>query len=259
MTIEKESHNQEATATTDFGFKTVEEAKKKHLVEDVFNSVASKYDIMNDLMSAGIHHIWKDRLVDHITNLDGRVLDVAGGTGDIGLRIIKKGLKHGKSPHVIITDINHAMLREGKNKAIDKNLFKDVEFINSDAEQLPFADNSFDYYTISFGIRNVTDRAKALKEAYRVLKPGGQFFCLEFSKIDKKFASLYDLFSFNVIPKIGGLIAGDEASYQYLVESIRKFPDQESWKEMIQDAGFNNVSYDNYSAGIAALHYGYKL
>lgn len=259
MTIEEESHKQEATATTDFGFKTVEASKKKHLVEDVFNSVASKYDIMNDLMSAGIHHIWKDRLVDHITNLDGRVLDVAGGTGDIGLRIIKKGLKNGKSPHVIITDINHAMLKEGKNKAIDKNLFKNVEFINSDAEQLPFADNSFDYYTISFGIRNVTDRAKALKEAYRVLKPGGQFFCLEFSKIDKKFASLYDLFSFNIIPKIGGLIAGDKASYQYLVESIRQFPDQESWKGMIQDAGFANVSYDNYSAGIAALHYGYKL
>lgn len=259
MAAKKQSHNEESKATTDFGFKTVETAKKKHLVEDVFNSVASKYDIMNDLMSVGIHHIWKDRLVEHITNLDGKVLDVAGGTGDIGLRIIKKGLKRGKSPHVIITDINHAMLKEGKNKAIDKNLYKNAEFINCDAEQLPFADNSFDYYTISFGIRNVTDRAQALKEAYRVLKPGGKFMCLEFSKIDKKFASLYDLFSFKIIPKIGGLIAGDESSYQYLVESIRKFPDQDSWAQMIKDAGFDKVSYDNYSAGIAALHYGYKL
>ena len=259
MAAEKKNHDDDLESKVDFGFKTVNIQDKKRLVADVFDSVASKYDVMNDLMSAGMHHIWKDRLVAEITKLDSSILDVAGGTGDIGLRIVKKARQLRKKPCLIITDINPSMLTEGKNKAINHNLHQDIEFIASDAEQLPFEDNSFDYYTISFGIRNVTDRRKALSEAYRVLKPGGRFLCLEFSKVDGKFTHLYDLFSFKIIPRIGQFVTGDRESYQYLVESIRKFPDQGDWAAIIREAGFEDVQYVNYHCGIAALHSGYKL
>lgn len=245
-------HRQE---TTHFGFKTVASNEKASLVRGVFSSVASRYDIMNDLMSLGIHHIWKNRMVELLPT-QGSLLDVAGGTGDIACRYLKKS----PSSPVVICDINQAMLENGRNKVINKNILHGIEWVCGNAETLPFPDMSFDAYTIAFGIRNVTHIDKALTEAYRVLKPGGRFICLEFSHVKNPIlGNIYAQYSFNVIPLIGKLVAGDAGSYQYLVESIRQFPPQDHFATMIENAGFTRVRYENLTGGITALHSGWKL
>ncbi|MFT6332481.1 MAG: demethylmenaquinone methyltransferase/2-methoxy-6-polyprenyl-1,4-benzoquinol methylase [Lentimonas sp.] len=247
---------------THFGFKTVDEKHKASLVGQVFSSVASKYDVMNDFMSAGLHRIWKDKMVQEIKfapSQNYKSIDVAGGTGDIAFRILKKSQKSNSKVVIEVSDINEEMLEVGKQRAIDKNLFANLNFKPADGEKLPFADNSFDFYTIAFGIRNFTNVQNGLNEAFRVLKKGGKFVCLEFSQVNNfPLAKLYDLYSFNVIPKLGKLVAGDEDSYQYLVESIRKFPNQENFKKMIEKAGFKNVGFKSLNFGIVAIHTGIK-
>jgi demethylmenaquinone methyltransferase/2-methoxy-6-polyprenyl-1,4-benzoquinol methylase len=247
---------------THFGFKQVDEKQKSSLVGQVFSSVASKYDVMNDLMSAGLHRIWKDKMVGEIKFAGGenyQTIDVAGGTGDIAFRILKKAKEKGAKIKIEVADINADMLAIGKDRAIDRNLLFNLNFNCADGENLPYLDNSFNYYTIAFGIRNFTNIQNGLNEAFRILKPGGKFICLEFSQVNNlPLAKLYDLYSFNAIPKIGKLVAGDEDSYQYLVESIRKFPNQEKFKQMIEHAGFENVSYKSLNFGVVAIHWGYK-
>lgn len=240
--------------TASFGFREVPEDKKASLVAEVFSSVAGRYDLMNDLMSAGIHRLWKATTVDRIKPRAGMtVLDVAGGTGDIAFALAAKGAA------VTVCDINPDMLAEGQRRAARKGQ-RGISWVRGDAEALPFAAASFDAYTIAFGIRNVTHIEAALAEAHRVLKPGGRFFCLEFSHLtDPDLQKLYDRYSFAVLPKIGYVVAGDAASYRYLVESIRRFPDQRRFAEMISAAGFSKVSYANLTCGIAALHTGWRL
>ncbi len=242
---------------TFFGFKEVEKTDKAKLVGEVFSSVASKYDIMNDAMSLGVHRLWKDRMISELSPRDGsKLLDVAGGTGDIAFRF----LNNTPNGAVTVCDINPDMLGEGKKRAIDKNILSGVEWVCGDAEKLPMENSSFDYYTIAFGIRNVTNIENAISEAYRVLKPGGRFLCLEFSHVDNPLlGKIYDIFSFKLIPQIGKVVAKDEASYRYLVESIRKFPTQEKFAGMIKSAGFENVKYTDLSGGIVALHSGWKI
>lgn len=241
-----------------FGFKKVTADRKHSMVQQVFSSVANKYDLMNNLMSFGIQNWWKKQMLQYIPHAE-KLLDVAGGTGDIARLFYKREKEAGYSPQVTLCDFNVAMLQQGRNKMIDHGIAHDVTYICGDATHLPFADNEFDCYTISFGIRNVVDIKSALKEAYRVLKPGGKFICLEFSKVENQLMSgLYDLYSFNVIPKLGELVAKDRESYQYLVESIRKFPTQLQFLQMILDTGFVKSSYRNLSGGITAIHYGYK-
>jgi ubiquinone/menaquinone biosynthesis methyltransferase len=239
-----------------FGFRTVTPEEKTSLVRDVFTSVASRYDLMNDAMSAGMHRLWKREFVGSVDiRSDMKCLDVAGGTGDIAFRLRDRG-----AAHVTVCDINAAMLDEGKKRADNGNRLQGLEFICGNAESLPFPDSSFHLYTIAFGIRNVTYIDKALKEAHRVLLPGGRFMCLEFSKVKPQMlAKLYDAYSFNVIPRLGGLLADDRDSYQYLVESIRKFPSQEDFAQMIREAGFQQVRYTNMSGGVVAMHSGYKV
>lgn len=241
---------------THFGYKTVPEEEKMSLVRDVFNSVASRYDLMNDAMSFGIHRWWKNEFVSEIDmrpNL--KCIDVAGGTGDIAFRLLKKG-----ATHVTVCDINARMLEEGRARADNENILSGIEFLCADAENLPLPDSGYNVYTIAFGIRNVTHIDKVLAEAYRVLVPGGRFLCLEFSHVkNPALAKLYDAYSFNVIPRMGKVIAGDSDSYQYLVESIRKFPPQEEFAAMIEKAGFAQVRYKNMSAGAVAIHSGYKI
>ena len=246
-----------AEQTTHFGFETVPEAEKAGKVQNVFTSVASKYDIMNDIMSVGIHRIWKEAMMDWLAPRPGqRLLDVAGGTGDISFKFLKRA----GSGHATVLDITENMLIEGRKRAETDQILDGLDWIVGDAMSLPFADNSFDVYTISFGIRNVTQPQEALNEAFRVLRPGGRLMVLEFSQIPVPLAQkAYDLYSFNVIPTMGKLIANDRSSYQYLVESIRKFPDQETFLSMVQQAGFKNTSYRNLSLGIAALHSGWKI
>ncbi len=243
--------------TTHFGYRTVAEEEKAGLVHGVFSSVASKYDVMNDAMSIGIHRLWKDAMMDWLAPRAGqRLLDVAGGTGDIAFRFLKRAPGAG----AVVLDMTEDMLTAGRRRAEADQLGDSLDWVVGDAMALPFADNAFDVYTISFGIRNVTRIADALGEAYRVLRPGGRLMVLEFSQLPNPgLQKLYDLYSFNVIPKMGKLIAGDEASYQYLVESIRRFPDQESFAAMIRAAGFEAVKYRNLTMGIAALHSGWKL
>ncbi|MCE3255161.1 MAG: ubiE [Rickettsiaceae bacterium] len=247
---------------THFGFKQVSENQKSSLVKEVFSSVASKYDVMNDFMSGGLHRIWKDCMVKEIKFIPGQnysTIDVAGGTGDIAFRILKKSIKDNIEAKIEVVDINPEMLAVGKARAIDKNLFAGLNFNCADGEKLPYADGQFDYYTIAFGIRNFTNIQNGLNEAFRVLKPGGKFVCLEFSQIDNlPLGKLYDFYSFKIIPKIGKLVAKDEGSYQYLVESIRKFPNQENFKKMIAKAGFENISYQNFNFGVVALHIGMR-
>ncbi len=238
-----------------FGFKQVESQDKQGLVERVFSSVASKYDLMNDALSFGVHRLWKNRLIEQLEP-NKKLLDMASGTGDIASRYYAKCSK----VDITLCDINIDMLSVGKNKLFNENIFKGLNFICTDAQALPFEDNSFDYYTIAFGIRNVTDVDKALQEAYRVLRVGGKFVCLEFAKVENsQISKFYDLYSMNVIPKIGGLVAGDEDSYRYLVESIRSFPAQKDFIKKCDNAGFKLTQYFNLTFGVACLYVGYKL
>ncbi len=243
--------------TTHFGFQTVPEGEKAGRVRGVFTSVASKYDIMNDVMSGGVHRIWKDAMMDWLAPRPGqRLLDVAGGTGDIAFRFLRRA----GSGHATVLDLTEGMLVAGRKRAEADRMADSLDWVVGDAMALPFADNSFDVYTISFGIRNVTRPQDALAEAYRVLRPGGRLMVLEFSQLpNATLQKAYDLYSFNVIPRMGQMIAGDRDSYQYLVESIRRFPDQETFLGMVRTAGFGNAKYRNLSMGIAALHSGWKL
>lgn len=244
-------------ATTHFGDRMVAEADKAGLVEGVFSSVASRYDVMNDVMSLGIHRVWKDAMMDWLAPRNGqRLLDVAGGTGDIAFRFLRRA----PGAEAVVCDMTAAMLEEGQRRAEAAQLADRLTWVVGDAMALPFEDRSFDIYTISFGIRNVTRIEAALAEAFRVLKPGGRLMVLEFSQLPNDgLQRLYDLYSFNVIPRMGQAIAGDRDSYQYLVESIRRFPDQDRFADMIRAAGFEQVKYRNLSMGIAALHSGWKI
>ena len=248
---------EDSQKTTHFGFTDVPENQKAVMVHGVFTNVASKYDIMNDVMSVGIHRIWKDAMMDWLAPRTGqRLLDVAGGTGDVSFRFLKRA---GQAEAVVL-DMTESMLVEGRKRAEASSLADSLDWIVGDAMALPFEDNSFDVYTISFGIRNVTRIADALSEAYRVLRPGGRLMVLEFSQLpNPMMQKAYDLYSFNVIPKMGKVIAGDSESYKYLVESIRQFPDQETFAGMIRAAGFDNVSYRNMTLGVAALHSGWRI
>ena len=243
--------------TTHFGFQEVPEAEKAGRVQGVFGSVASKYDVMNDAMSMGIHRIWKDAMMDWLApRPNTRLLDVAGGTGDISFRYLKRaGLAH-----ATVCDLTEPMLVAGRQRAEAAAMADSLDWVVGDAMKLPFADNTFDVYTISFGIRNVTRPQEALNEAYRVLRPGGRLMVLEFSQIPNDLMQkVYDLYSFNIIPKMGQVIANDRDSYQYLVESIRKFPDQDTFLNMVKQAGFANAKYRNLTMGIACLHSGWKV
>ncbi|XP_028852372.1 2-methoxy-6-polyprenyl-1,4-benzoquinol methylase, mitochondrial-like [Denticeps clupeoides] len=281
-----------AGRTTSFGFETVSEEEKGERVYKVFESVAPKYDVMNDAMSLGVHRLWKDTLLRVMNPLPGaRLLDSAGGTGDIAFRFLnytrsrhalqqRAALRSQQTPswqdisrdyasgeravkaesRVVVCDINKEMLTVGKEKAERLGFGAGVSWVVGDAEELPFDDDQFDVYTVAFGIRNVTHIEQALQEALRVLKPGGRFLCLEFSKVSNPLlSSIYDAYSFQVIPVLGEVIAGDWKSYQYLVESIRRFPDQETFKAMIEDAGFFRVQYFNLTGGVVAIHSGFKL
>jgi demethylmenaquinone methyltransferase/2-methoxy-6-polyprenyl-1,4-benzoquinol methylase len=245
-----------------FGNKLVDKHRKEELVGEVFDSVADNYDLMNDLMSFGLHRKWKDELVEYVLFPDRKILDVASGTGDIAGKIMQKAKELNKTPDITITDINENMLENCKHKlgAAGSDNASYFNFITSNAEKLPVPDNSFDYYTIAFGIRNVADIKAALKEAYRVLKPYGKFLCLEFSKVDNSLLrKIYNLYSYNAIPLLGEKVAGDRASYEYLVESIRRFPDGEEFAEMIKQAGFSQVRIKTLTFGITAIHTAYKI
>lgn len=248
---------QDDSTTTHFGFETVPESEKAGRVQGVFNSVASKYDVMNDVMSMGIHRVWKDAMMDWLAPRPGqRLLDVAGGTGDISFRFLQRA---GRG-HATVLDLTEPMLVEGRKRAEAASMADSLDWVVGDAMALPFPDNTFDVYTISFGIRNVTRPQEALNEAFRVLRPGGRLMVLEFSQLpNPMMQKAYDLYSFNVIPRMGQLIANDRDSYQYLVESIRNFPDQDTFLSMVRKAGFENAKYRNLSLGIAALHSGWKL
>jgi demethylmenaquinone methyltransferase/2-methoxy-6-polyprenyl-1,4-benzoquinol methylase len=255
------STNREAEGeTVDYGFRTVPLAEKQRLVDDVFASVARRYDLMNDLMSGGLHRLWKDGLVSWLAPpRSGRrpwsVIDVAGGTGDVATRIVERSGGHAKAT---VADINGEMLAVGRERAGKHKL--PIAFVEANAEALPFPDASFDAYTIAFGIRNVPRREVALAEAFRVLKPGGRFLCLEFSAVDVPLLDrVYDAYSFRVIPWLGQRVAGDAESYRYLVESIREFPNPARFSAMVARAGFSRVDHRLYSGGIAALHSAYKL
>ncbi len=246
--------------TASFGFRDVPEAEKEGLVREVFSSVAARYDLMNDLMSAGVHRIWKDAMVEWLNPRPGwQVLDVAGGTGDIAFRIADMARLREGEADITVCDINAQMLGEGVRRATEKNETA-IQWVCGDAEKLPVPDNHFDAYTIAFGIRNVTHLDIALREAFRVLKPGGRFLCLEFSHVEVPgLDTLYDAYSFKLLPKIGGLVAGDEASYRYLAESIRRFPPQAEFAQMIGEAGLSQVKVRNLSGGIAAMHSAFKI
>ncbi|MFC7702626.1 bifunctional demethylmenaquinone methyltransferase/2-methoxy-6-polyprenyl-1,4-benzoquinol methylase UbiE [Plastorhodobacter daqingensis] len=252
-----DNQTQDPPKTTHFGFRTVDEGEKAGMVHGVFTRVASRYDIMNDLMSAGVHRLWKDAMMDWLAPRPGqRLLDVAGGTGDIAFRFLHRA----PQTHATVLDMTESMLAAGRQRAAAEQLADRLDWVVGDAMALPFPDNSFDVYTISFGIRNVTRVQDALNEAYRVLRHGGRLMVLEFSQLPNPALQwAYDRYSFNVIPVMGQIVAGDRDSYQYLVESIRKFPDQERFAEMIRHAGFEQVKYRNLSMGIAALHSGWKL
>jgi demethylmenaquinone methyltransferase/2-methoxy-6-polyprenyl-1,4-benzoquinol methylase len=247
--------------TTHFGFRDVPLGEKQTLVNDVFRSVASRYDLMNDLMSAGLHRVWKDIMINALNPPRGdapfALLDVAGGTGDIAFRAAKAA---GPGFRATVGDINSDMLDVGRERAAARHLDDRVSFVEGNAEALAFPDRHFDGYTIAFGIRNVPRIDLALREAYRVLRPGGRFLCLEFSTVDVPgLDRIYDLFSFKVIPPLGRAVTGDAESYQYLVESIRKFPKPNAFAEMIRGAGFSRVTWQSLSGGIVALHSGWRL
>lgn len=249
--------SQDTRKVTHFGFEEVAESDKQRRVRGVFDSVASKYDVMNDVMSMGMHRLWKTFTLGQTGLRKGQVaLDVAGGTGDL-----TKGMARQVGPEglVVLSDINQAMLEQGRNRLLDDGVVGNVTFAQANAECLPFADNTFDCITIGFGLRNVTRKEKALESMYRILRPGGQLMILEFSKPVESLSSIYDLYSFKVLPFMGKLIANDSESYRYLAESIRKHPDQETLLGMMNDAGFERTRYHNLTGGIVALHRGYKF
>ncbi|MBL4895142.1 MAG: bifunctional demethylmenaquinone methyltransferase/2-methoxy-6-polyprenyl-1,4-benzoquinol methylase UbiE [Emcibacter sp.] len=261
----EENQQQETGETTHFGFKTVDKNAKQGMVRNVFDSVAQKYDVMNDVMSGGLHRLWKNDMIRVLRPQPGmKLLDVAGGTGDIAFRFLDAAQKRTKTDatpaEVTVCDINAEMLKVGRDRAIDRGILRNIEWVCGNAESLSFPDNSFDAYTIAFGIRNVTNIDKALAEAHRILKPGGRFLCLEFSKVDMPLLNkIYDTYSFHLLPRFGEMITGDRESYQYLVESIRQFPPQDKFKSLIEDAGFQRVTYRNMTGGVVALHSGWKI
>ncbi len=241
---------------THFGYQNVATSKKETLVRGVFDSVASQYDLMNDLMSGGIHRLWKKVFVERLNpQPDMALLDLGGGTGDIAFRFLESG-----GENVVVCDINKEMLSVGRDRALDRGILDDPRWICGNAESLPFDDSLMDAYTAAFCLRNVTDLPAALAEAKRVLRPGGRFLCLEFSQISlPMFDKLYDLYSFNILPLLGQVVANDRDAYQYLAESIRRFPPQKDFAGMIADAGLDNVSYQNVSGGIAAIHSAWRI
>lgn len=242
--------------TVDFGYRDVSRNEKARLVGEVFDSVATRYDLMNDLMSLGVHRLWKRQLANAAQLRPGQhVLDLAGGTGDVAALLRPKVGDDGK---ITVADINASMLGVGRDRLLDRGMVNGIEWVQANAESLPFPDRHFDCVTIAFGLRNVTDKDQALREMRRVLKVGGRALVLEFSKvIVPGFKTLYDVYSFNVLPRLGRWVTGDTDSYQYLAESIRKHPDQETLKAMMEDAGFDRVDYQNMSGGIVALHRGW--
>jgi demethylmenaquinone methyltransferase/2-methoxy-6-polyprenyl-1,4-benzoquinol methylase len=243
--------------TTHFGYREVPVSDKARHVAEVFHSVAGKYDLMNDLMSMGIHRLWKWFTVNNSGVRRGaKVLDLAGGTGDLTRKFSEMV---GDSGKVVLADINASMLSVGRDRLTDDGVVGNIEYVQANAEALPFPDNSFDCITMAFGLRNVTDKDKALASMYRVLKPGGQLMVLEFSKPAHWLAKAYDAYSFHLLPRIGKVITGDEDSYRYLAESIRMHPDQDTLKQMMDTAGFERTQYHNMTAGIVALHRGYKF
>lgn len=258
MTVERTSLD--GGMETSYGFRDVGEGEKQGLVNDVFHKVAKRYDIMNDIMSMGLHRVWKDAMVAALNpskSHPAHVLDVAGGTGDIAFRIVEAS---DRMTRATVLDINGSMLTVGSERAEKRGLAEHVEFVEANAEALPFPDAHFDAYTIAFGIRNVPRIDVALSEAYRVLKRGGRLLVLEFSDVEMPLLDrVYDAWSFNAIPRFGKMVTGDSEPYQYLVESIRKFPSQENFATMIRTAGFERVSFTNHSGGIAALHSGWKI
>ncbi|MGO1119019.1 bifunctional demethylmenaquinone methyltransferase/2-methoxy-6-polyprenyl-1,4-benzoquinol methylase UbiE [Rhodovibrionaceae bacterium A322] len=276
-TASASSSAQGTDGTTHFGFRDVRREEKAPLVQGVFSSVAENYDLMNDLMSGGIHRLWKSAMIDWLNPQPGMVhLDVAGGTGDIAFRSLDRAAEESerrvqegrlspeeaeaKAAKVVVCDLTHDMLRVGRDRALDQGRLSGLEWVCGDAMKLPLPNRSVDAYTIAFGLRNVTDIDQALREAHRVLKPGGHFLCLEFSQVILPlFDQLYDLYSFKILPHIGQVVAGDKDSYQYLVESIRKFPPQDTLKEKVTAAGFGRSDYRNLSGGIAAIHSGWRI
>jgi demethylmenaquinone methyltransferase/2-methoxy-6-polyprenyl-1,4-benzoquinol methylase len=243
--------------TTHFGYQTVSADDKAGMVRGVFDSVASRYDLMNDLMSAGLHRLWKRYTIDQAALKSGNtVLDLAGGTGDLARSFARKV---GQDGHVVLADINAAMLRQGRRRLIDAGISGNVTIAQVDAQNLPFEDSTFDCVTMAFGLRNVTDKEAALVSMFRVLKPGGKAMILEFSEPNKAVKPAYDLYSFKVLPTLGKFIADDPESYQYLAESIRMHPDQETLKSMMESCGFERCRFHNMAAGIVALHIGYRI
>jgi demethylmenaquinone methyltransferase/2-methoxy-6-polyprenyl-1,4-benzoquinol methylase len=258
MTDKNQVNQNEQEQTTHFGYQTVNAEDKVEKVAEVFHSVAAKYDVMNDVMSFGIHRLWKRFTIDNSGVRAGhKILDLAGGTGDLTAKFSKIV---GQQGQVILADINNSMLNVGRNKLRNNGIVGNVEYVQANAECLPFADNTFDIVTIAFGLRNVTNKDAALSSIYRVLKPGGRLLVLEFSKPETEaLTKLYDFYSFSILPKMGELIAKDSESYQYLAESIRMHPDQETLKSMMETAGFEECSYHNLTGGIVALHKGFKF